>query len=154
MKGARCAGTAAVLLTFCFADGCSRGSAQRADYREIIDQVTSGMLVPDKAGVVKLPANLRGATVTGEVYVTKAPSGATLILFPTWIGKAFNLRGHLYCSKPLGPGDTYDDGGPAIDLYGPVVLGAPGMPSSIQPYERWIEKKINDNWYVVYRNID
>ena len=105
---------------------------------------------------MKLPAELAGASVTGEVYVTTSPTGATLILFPTWVGKAGNVNGYLYCNRALTPQDTYEDDGNAINLYGPLVRlkGAPGQPGVTQPYEHWIRERIDENWHIVCRSID
>jgi hypothetical protein len=82
-------------------------------------QVLNKTLVPDAAGVVKLPAPLAFNSCDGKVYVTvDHTTGTTWILFPTWRGKGANLRGYLYRSTPsTGPPPAQ------ISVAGPNVAG-------------------------------
>ena len=74
----------------------------------IISQVMNGTLVPNAAGVVRLPASLASTTIDGNVYVTVDASGTTWILFPTWSGKGANTFGYAYHNTPATGGADAD----------------------------------------------
>jgi hypothetical protein len=162
MRGVRAKRMCMVLAAALVAGGCSRGPEGRSDYREIIymvvPQMTMAGTVPaETSGVVKLPPRLAAATVTGEVYVTRAPSGAVLILFVTWQGKGTDIRGYLYASKPLGPDDTTTDvaGRQRIRLLGPMPPGESDTEAVLPtPIDRQITEKISENWYAVFGGSD
>lgn len=131
----------------------------RSDYQQIIAQVKSGALVPDFKGIiVRLPPNLASGTKSGRVYVTKKPKAngtLFLIIFPTWIGKGYNLRGYLYCSAPLTKTDTHKDyctgKKEAIDMWAWTMWK--GAKRRIE-VEVVLEKKLGPNWYYVSRSLD
>ena len=75
-------------------------------------------------------------------------------MFPTWIGKAGNVRGYLYASDVVGAALTKDEAGrDALDLSGPVVFGVGGRPP-LTLRKTAILKKLTNDWYYVGRDLD
>src|SRR5262249_41434820 len=81
----------------------------RAQARRIVASVKNGKLRPDANGRISLPSSQVSTTIDGRVYVMRRQTGLLMVLFPTWQGKGFNLRGYLFCSRSLHQGDIHKD---------------------------------------------
>jgi len=111
----------------------------------VITQVTNGSLIPNAAGVVKLPASMASTTTDGNVYVTVDSAGTTWILFPTWRGKGANTFAYVYHSTPATGGAPTQ-----VQLNGPDVSRG-GTSTSID-YQ--VDRQIDANWCHVVWNMD
>jgi hypothetical protein len=108
-------------------------------------QVLNNTLVPNTAGVVKLPGTLASNSCDGKVYVTVDSTGTTWVLFPTWRGKGRNIQGYLYRSTPsIGPPPAQ------ITVIGPDI-GAPTWSSS---WQYTVESQLTPNWYRISFDLD
>ncbi len=91
----------------------------------VFEQVQRGELLPDSAGRVTLPATHSSLTRDGRIYVTRK-GDLLMVLFPTWRGRGTDVRGYLWCNRPLKAADVekdyWDGPQPAIT----VNLGAFG----------------------------
>jgi hypothetical protein len=120
-------------------------SFRQSSAGDVAAQILNKSLVPNAAGVVKLPPPLASNSCDGKVYVTVHPTGTTWILFPTWRGKGANLRGYLYRSTPsTGPPPAQ------ISVTGPNVAG-PTWSASCQ---YTIESQLSPNWYRILFDLD
>jgi hypothetical protein len=113
----------------------------RSDYETVIRKVLDGKLRADERGVLQLPPELASASQNGRIYISQKARGATLLVFSTWIGKGYNLRGFLYASQPLTGEDFYHD------YDGNQVI-------EVGPTELVVEEKLSENWYAVARSMD
>lgn len=136
--------TATALLA---AGGCQRRSTpaselarRRGVYAVIVTGLQKGELVPDASGTVALPKGLIAASVDGQVLVASR-SDLLLVVFKTWRGKACNMQGFLFASRPLQQADMRKDYyGNNTVLVGPAPLTVSGQ--------------LEPNWYLVTRSED
>lgn len=73
--------------------------------RHIFSEVQRGALVPDAAGRIVLPGSHSTLTRDGRIYVTRK-DGLLMVLFPTWRGRGADVRGYLWCNRPLTTADV------------------------------------------------
>jgi hypothetical protein len=117
--------------------------------QRIIAAVRNGTLSADRNGQIILPPWLAAASKDGRVYVTHKGNGLRLFLFPTWQGKGGNVRGYLFCSRPLTKSEEKQG---AIDL---AYLARPSPnPHMDPPVGAMLERKVSANWYYVSGSLD
>src|SRR5436309_1275188 len=123
-------------------------------FTHVAHEILSRKLKETADGIVVLPQEYTSATVDGKVYVTRKSGGLTLLLFTTWRGKGSNLRGYLFCSRPLRTTeihkDSYNSKTDAVEVKGP----RPITPSPVGEVEVWLERRINSQWYYVAYGLD
>src|ERR1035437_9728657 len=144
------------LIYCCCACDVSRlqGESREIDYdaarqKQIVERIYAGTLVPDSGGAVTLPPDLASAAKYGQAFVTQKDNYQLLVLVPTWRGKGSNVKGYLFCKRPLQAGDKHADyyGKEAVDLNVPD-----GSAKNI--VEVQILKVIDDKTLYVYRGLD
>jgi hypothetical protein len=127
---------------------------KQADFDGVVAQIRSGVLKPDRQGVVVLPQDRAALTATGRVYVSRGAKGGLLVLFPAWVGRnellisPLDLSGdswleaYIYDSRP-------DDGGP--------LLGPPAEPYWRAVHDKravewnlWTAHQISEHWQYAY----
>jgi len=122
---------------------------------QVVVKINNNQLTPDHSGKVILPNELIHASKNGTVYVTRNKSGVLMVLFLSWIGKGSNLTGYLYVSKPISSNeihkDYYEQKYSAIDIMGP---GLENVRMGPQPIEVILGRKLSNNYFYVYRNLD
>lgn len=118
----------------------ARLGALKSQYEAVVAGVRDGRIAPDQNGVATLPADLGAASEGGEVLVASR-NGLLLVAFRTWRGKAFNMRGFLYSSRPLAAAELVKD------YYGNNTV-------AIGPAPLTIDQQIEPNWYAVSRSED
>lgn len=127
-----------------------------AECRLIAAEIMAGQLVPDAAGLVKLPSSLSNATKFGRVYVTRKRGGLLLILFPTWRGRHSTLAGYLYCSRPLTkadpPLDRYARTHQEVEVIGPVLSHFSKKNAGLLGVT--VQRKVKPQWYYVDYELD
>lgn len=100
-----------------------------------------------------LPPEYSSVTTDGRAYVTRKSGKLVLLHFCTWRGKGSNLKGYLYCSRPLSATelhkDFYSQKKDAIQVNGRRL-----SPTSVGEVGVWLERKINDQWYSVASDLD
>lgn len=126
------------------AAGCGANhllNEHKALYQQVIHAVQAGTIAPDPSGVARLPTDLQGASIGGNIYVSR-PSGPQLIVvFKTWRGKGHNMEGFLFAAQPLGDSET------RTNYYGQEVI-------SIGPVELTLEKRLDTRWHKVSYKLD
>jgi hypothetical protein len=137
-------------------DWASEKVYDAASFTHLAHEIRAGKLKETTAGMVVLPQQYASVTADGRVYVTRKRGDLDLIFFPTWRGKGSNLRGYLFCSRPLNTAelhkDFYSHKTDAIRVNGPrPVIPAP---TPVGEVEVWLERKISDQWYSVAYGLD
>jgi hypothetical protein len=117
---------------------------RKEEAQKIVTGVINHTLPADRSGRVKLPPSLASASKDGGVYVTRKRNGQILILFPTWQGKGGNVRGYLFCSRPL---TKTEENGDALELTYLARL-------SPEPEGVMLQRKVSANWYYVSYGLD
>jgi hypothetical protein len=142
--------------------GCSvlvEDSFDQAQAEKVVAAIDSGKLRPDADGEVVLPPHWASVSRTGRVYVNRKGSGLLMILFPTWQGKAWNMQGYLFCSRPLTPADTLsgdpESGNDSLRLFYFAFLTSSAVPRARRMGEEvTLDRKVSANWYHVHRDED
>ena len=114
--------------------------------KRVVQAITAKTLIPGANGIVKLPPQLAKVSAYGEVTVTSDPTGGSIILFRTWVGKGCNLRGLVHRSAPAS--------GPPPATIGALVPNPYGTPQTTSLIELNVDAQINANWYHVYWDLD
>jgi hypothetical protein len=122
-------------------------------FTRVAREILAGKLKENADGMVVLPQEYASVTADGRVYVTRKSGDLDLLLFPTWRGKGSNLKGYLFCSRPLKATeiqkDFYSQKKDAIQVKGPRPVTP--APTPVGDVEVWLERRINDQWsYVAY----
>lgn len=132
---------AVVCAVACGCEGSSMLKKNKPLYEQSISRLESGTIKPDSSGRVRLPMDLRAASVDGEVYVSQLSTNQIVVVFKTWRGKGNNMEGFLYANPPLGKSSTQ------TDYYGKQVI-------RVGPVELTLDKQIDANWHKVSYKLD
>jgi len=99
--------------------------------------ISTGTLVADQYGVIRLPIN--SGTADSKAYVTRK-TGGICVLFCTWRGKGSNLKGYVCCQP-----DPILTVPCNIDL----TVPRPGLiPTDVTAtMSVTVEKKLSPGWY-------
>jgi hypothetical protein len=115
--------------------------AENSHYERIIEKINNSELIPDEKGLVKLPAELAQTVEGSRVLVGENSRAEKIIIFPTWRGKGFNLKGYLFVKGDLIETDTF------TDYYGNKSI-------KIGNIEYVVEARVSKDWYKVSRSLD
>jgi hypothetical protein len=132
-----------IVIGFLACIGCRTDSVfvkNKPIYLQVIERVEKGDIKPDASGAAQLPADLRDASVDGEVYVLYPSPAQLLIVFKTWRGKGYNMQGFLYARTPLESEIERDYYGNSVVIIGPLELT--------------LEDKLEPSWYRVSHRLD
>ena len=156
MKIASNLASAVIFVLLIFA-GCSDPSIPKADkdlYLQVIARIRSGEIKTDGEKGIKpltgnirlvesasLPADLQKASIDGNIYIFRSSPGQLFVIFKTWRGKGYNMKGWLYAAVPLESRDMIND------AYGKSVI-------ELGPMDLAPEKPVDKNWYRVSFNLD
>jgi hypothetical protein len=123
--------------------GCEK-PASLATYQAVVADIKSGRQTVAPTGEIILPPAQASSVVDGKAYATTQLAGTMLVLFPTWRGKAWNLRGYLY------------SGGPPLAVGSEISINVPLVDQMLQPEtaEVTIERAVAPGWYYVSRTLD
>lgn len=122
--------------------GCSNPAHR---FAPAVQKIRDGLLKPDRAGTIHLPAEFKGMTPRNEVYVEQKADGRLLILFPAAYGRGKDIEGYLFCSANLLPSDFY-----AIDWGKGGII----QHINVAGWDMLTVENHGTNWYRVTRRLD
>jgi hypothetical protein len=137
--------TSATITLFCaFLAGCTDKhmlEQRETLYLQVIERLKTGELKDGNSGIVQLPAQLRAASVDGEVWFSQPNTNQMIVVFKTWNGKGSNMEGFLYSAQPLSEDEI------GKDYYGNSVI-------PIAAIDIVLDHRINPTWYRVSYRLD
>lgn len=133
------------LLTLAALTACSDGNipkSKKSLFLKIIDQVQTGAIKEDASNVIRLPPDMKEASIDGELFISRPSTNEQLIVvFKTWQGKGNNMEGFLYAAMPLTNNEIKKD------YYGQPVV-------SVNSIDLTLEKKLETGWYKISYRLD
>jgi hypothetical protein len=137
-------------------DWAGEKAYDRTSFTHVAHEILAGNLKENADGMVVLPQENASVTADGKVYVTHKSGNLGLLLFTTWRGKGSNLKGYLFCTRPLKATeiqkDFYTHKADAIQVKGPRPVTP--APTPVGEVEVWLERRINDQWYSAAYGLD
>jgi hypothetical protein len=120
---------------------------------EVVAQINAGFLKPDARGRLTLTGRYADLVAGGVLRVDQTNRGKTKILFPTWRGRAYDLRGYLWSRPPLDQNDLRpfpQSEQPAVRFQISDYVRGTGTVG----VDMFVDRELSRGWYKVRRDLD